>query len=91
MDNKLRALIRKEIQNIISEETDKGKSEDESTNRVDALNKINAAYTRTLRNNLQDITADELADAFMDIMSSLGYERGMKIGVLRNIKNKLQL
>lgn len=91
MQKELRDLIRKEIQNILSENVEKNQTEEPADNRADVLTKINSAYTRALRNNLQDVSSEELADAFMDIMNSLGYERGQKIGVLRSVKNKLQL
>ncbi len=91
MQKELRDLIRKEIQNILSENVEKDQAEEPEVNRVDAMAKINSAYTRAIRNNMQDVNSDELADAFMDIMNKLGYERGMMIGVLRNIKGKLQL
>ena len=91
MQKELRDLIRKEIQNILSENVEKDQAEEPEVNREDAMAKINSAYTRALRNNMQDVNADELADAFMDIMNKLGYERGMMIGVLRSIKGKLQL
>jgi len=45
---------------------------------------------KSLRNNLQEINVEEISDAFMSVMDSMGYSREAKVNVLRTIKNKLQ-
>lgn len=103
-ENQFRALIRNEIAKIIKEQDDeqipskeKGadqkapEKEEPKQDRSEALEKITYGYTKTLKNNLQQLTADELADAMDSILSHFGLGKDSKMEVLRTLKNKIQL
>ena len=100
----LRSLIRNEIAKIIKEQEDEQipsketgadqeapKEEEPEKDRGEALEKITYAYTKSLKNNLQQLTSDELAEAFDSVLSHFGYGKDSKMDVLRTLKNKIQL
>lgn len=100
LENQFRALVRNEIAKIIREDeqtsdeedsTDQQapKKEEPKVDRGQTLEKITASFVRTLRNNLQDVSADELADAFNSVMGHMGYGKDAKMNVLMTVKSKL--
>lgn len=101
-ENQFRAMVRKEIAKIIREDeqnTDQesnatqapSKEEEPEIDRDQVLEKIAASFVKTLRNHLQDVSSDELATAFDDVMNHLQYGKQTKMMVLRTIKGKLEL
>ncbi len=97
-ENQFRALVRMEIAKIVREQEESPEEapkkeepkQDPEIGRKETLTKISNAYVKSLRNNLQEINVEEISDAFMSVMDSMGYSREAKVNVLRTIKNKLQ-
>ena len=100
LENQFRALVRNEIAKIIREDEQTSDKEDSidqqapekeepKVDRGQTLEKITASFVRTLRNNLQDISADELSDAFNSVMGHMGYGKDAKMNVLMTIKSKI--
>jgi len=84
LENQFRALVRNEIAKIIREDEQTSDKEDSidqqapekeepKVDRGQTLEKITASFVRTLKNNLQDISSDELSDAFNSVMGHMGY------------------
>jgi len=103
-ENQFRALVRNEIVKILREQEDeqipseKGspdqeapKEEEPENDRSNTLEKITYAYTKSLKNNLQQLSTEELADAMDSILGHFGFGKDGKIQVLRALKNKIQL
>lgn len=103
-ENQFRALVRNEIAKIMKEQDDEQipsketgadqeapKKEEPKKDRGESLEKITFAYTKTLKNSLQQLTTEELADAFDSVLSHFGYGKDSKMEVLRALKNKIQL
>jgi hypothetical protein len=97
-ENQFRALVRNEIAKIIREEEEMGngdnqeapKEEKPKEDRSDTLEKVTYAFTKSLKNNLQTLSADEMSDVFDSIMGHFGLGKDSKMEVLRSIKNKIQ-
>ncbi len=106
-ENALRSLIKNEIKRLLEQDEEQASSQQSGTEptaekpvedpkqddqgREQALTKISSAYVKSLKNNLQNITTDELSNAFESVMNQLGYSKEAKINVLRAIKNSLQV
>lgn len=102
-ESQLRSLIRNEIAKIIKEQEDEQipskergadqeapEKEEPKKDRGEALEKITYAYTKTLKNNLQQLSTEELADAMDSVLNHFGFGKDSKIEVLKTLKNKIQ-
>lgn len=101
-ENQFRAIVRREIAKIIREDEQNSdqesgaskstsKEEKPEIDRDQVLEKIAASFVKTLRNHLPDVSSDELATAFDNVMNHLQYGKQSKMMVLRTIKGKLGL
>ncbi len=102
-ENQFRALVRNEIAKIMKEQEDeqipsKEKGADQKApeeekpkkDRGEALEKITYSYTRALKNNLQQLSSEELAEVMDSILDHFGFGKDGKMDVLRTLKNKIQ-
>lgn len=102
-ESQLRSLIRNEITKIIKEQDDeqipsKEKGADQKTpekeepkkDRSDVLEKITYNYIKSLKNNLQDVSSEELASAMNSIMGHFGLGKDSKIQIIQSLKSKIQ-
>ena len=99
-ENTFRALVRAEIAKVLREEeematdqdveTEPEKEEEPEQDNSEVLEKLTYSYTKALKNNIQDLGANDLADAMDSIMSHFGYGKDTKMDVLRTLKNKIQ-
>lgn len=102
-ESALRSLIRNEIQKIIREQNEQdpeaekaaaqqaAQEEEPENDRGDVLEKITFNYVKALKNNLQQVSADEMADAISSIMGHFGLGKDGRIQVLQALKGKIQL
>jgi len=95
-ENAFRSLVRNEIAKVLREEEgdeqvpEKEKEEKPKQDRGDILDKLTYTYTKSAKNNLQNLSSDEMADAIDAIMSNFGLGKDSKMDVLRTVKNKIQ-
>ena len=102
-ESQLRSLIRNEITKLIKEQEDeqspdeeKGvdkkapKEEEPKNNRGDILEKITYSYIKALKNNLQEVSAEELSNAMNSIMGHFGLGKDSKMRVIQSLKSKIQ-
>jgi len=101
-ENLFRSLIQKEISRIIREneqipdeeapvDQEAPQEEEPEIDRSQVLEKITYNFTKALKNNLQQLSSDELADSVDSIMNHFGLGKDSKMQILRTIKNKIQL
>ena len=100
-ENTLRSLVRKEITKIIKEneqipgeetavDQEAPQEEEPEEDRGQVLEKITYNYTKALKNNLQQLSMDELAESLDSVLSHFGLGKDSKMEVLRSIRNKIQ-
>ena len=97
-ENEFRSLVRTEISKIIKEEEgntqevpqEEPKAKGKEQDRGESVEKITSVYVRGLKNSLQQLTTEEMADAFNLVMDHFGLGRDGKMEVLRTIKNSIQ-
>lgn len=98
-ENAFRSLVRNEIVKILQEEEgdaqetpkEEPKAKKPEQDRGEILDKVTYSYVKAVKNNLQQLSVDEMADAFDSVMSSFGLGKDTKMEVLKSIRNKVQL
>ncbi len=100
-ESTLRSLVRKEITRIIKENEqipgeeasanqEAPKEKEPEEDRSEVLEKITRSYSKALKNNLQQLSIDELADSLDSVMSYFDLGKDSKIQVLRSIRGKIE-
>tara|TARA_R110000868_G_scaffold354932_3_gene616182 strand:- start:5663 stop:5998 length:336 start_codon:yes stop_codon:yes gene_type:complete len=102
-ENQFRALVRNEIAKIIKEQEDEQipsketgvdqkapQKEKPKEDRGDVLEKVTYTFTKLLKNNLQTLSPEEMAESFDSVMSNFGLSKDGKMDVLRAIKSKIE-
>lgn len=96
--NTLKSLVRTEIAKILKEEkgdapqtpNEEPTDEKPKKDRGEVLQKVTIAFVKALKNNLQDVSPEELADSINAAMNHFQYGKDTKMGILRMLKNKLE-
>lgn len=102
-ETQLRSLIRKEISKILKEEDEQvpekergadkeaPKKQEPKDDRNEVLEKITLAFSKSLKNNLQQLSTEELASSVDSLLNHFGLGKDSKIEVLKSLRNKIQL
>lgn len=88
-ESQLRLLVRGEIRRLLEQGGEEEQEVEQS--REELLDKVTHAYARMLKNSMQSVTTEELADSFTSVANAFGFGKDMKMELIRNMRSKIEL